>query len=147
MASTGDVTVEDALNILENVTEKSGKVRNDLKKDILAAVSFIRNEFESLKSVVESTNRRITELESRAAETHALLQVLMDGVGGNRSEERVTSSGSRVNFKEKEWRAADPAGGMRKRYSDVTADRRPGERGQETPTTQVDQSKEREDEK
>ena len=34
MASTGEFTVEDALNILENVTEKSGKLRNDLKKDI-----------------------------------------------------------------------------------------------------------------
>jgi hypothetical protein len=65
----------------------------------------------------------------------------------NCSEERVTSSGSRVNFKDNDWRAADPAGGTRNRYSDVAADRRPGERGQETPTTQVDQSKEREDEK
>ena len=132
---------------MENVTEKSGKVRNDLKKDILAAVSCIKNEFESLKSVVLSTNRRINELESRAAETHALLQAFIDGVGGNCSEVRVTSSGPRVNFKKKEWRTADPAGGTRKRYSDVAADRRTGERGQETPTTQVDQSKEKEDEK
>ena len=43
----------------------------------------------------------------------------MVGVGGNCSEERVTYSGSRVNFKDNDWRAADPAGGTRKRYSDV----------------------------
>jgi len=37
MASSGEDVVEDALNVLLNVTEKSGNLRSDLRKDILKA--------------------------------------------------------------------------------------------------------------
>jgi polyhydroxyalkanoate synthesis regulator phasin len=77
MASNGEFTVEDALNILGNLTEKNGSLRNEVKKDILTAVSCIRNEFVFVKSEVESANRRITELETRATETHSLLQAFL----------------------------------------------------------------------
>jgi len=73
MASNGEFTVEDALNILENLTETNGNLKNGVKKDILTAVSCIKNEFVFVKSEVESANRRITELEARATETHSLL--------------------------------------------------------------------------
>jgi hypothetical protein len=74
------------------VTEKSGKLRNNLKKGILTAVSCIRNKFAILKSEVESTSRRIVDLEARASETHSILQALLDGVGGNRREEQEATS-------------------------------------------------------
>ena len=76
-------TVEDALNILESLTELNGNLRNEVKKDILTAVSRIKNEFDYVRSEVESANRRITELEARATETHSLLLALLDGVGGH----------------------------------------------------------------
>jgi hypothetical protein len=53
MASSGEVVVEDALNVLVSVTEKSGNLRSDLRKDILKAVSNLRSEFAKLKSEVE----------------------------------------------------------------------------------------------
>jgi polyhydroxyalkanoate synthesis regulator phasin len=64
MASNGEFTVEDALNILENLMELNGNLRNEVKKDILTAVSHVKNEFVYVKSEVESANRRITELEA-----------------------------------------------------------------------------------
>jgi len=45
MASAGEDAVEDTLIVLVSVTEKSGNLRNDLKKDILKAVSSLRKEF------------------------------------------------------------------------------------------------------
>jgi hypothetical protein len=147
MTSNDELTAEGALNILENVTEKSGKLGKDLQKDILTAVSRIRNEYVFLKSDVESSNKRITVLEPRAAETHVLLPALLDGVGGNRREEQETSSAPRVNFKDNDWRAADPASGTRTRYSDVAVKRRSGGGGQETTNARVNGSKVRKDEK
>jgi len=41
--------VEDALETLLNITEKSGNIRKDLKKEILVTVSVLRNEFSILK--------------------------------------------------------------------------------------------------
>jgi polyhydroxyalkanoate synthesis regulator phasin len=147
MAATGEFTVEDALNMLANVADNSGKVRNDVKDDIRAAVSCIRKEITSLKSEVESTNKRITDLETIAGETHSLLNALMDGVGGNgRKEQEATSSGLSANFKNDDGRADEPAGGKRRRYADVVVNRRPGEGGTKTLTAQTEQSKEREDE-
>jgi hypothetical protein len=71
----------------------------------------------------------------------------MDGVGGNRrKEQEATSSGLCANFKNNDGRADEPAGGKRRRYTDVVLDRRPGEGGTETLTAQAEQSKEREDE-
>jgi uncharacterized NAD-dependent epimerase/dehydratase family protein len=66
----------DALNILVDVTEKSGKLRSDLKQDIRKAVSSHRNVFVSLKSEVENTNRWIVDLEIQAAKMNSMLQVL-----------------------------------------------------------------------
>jgi len=49
MASGSEDAVEDALNILVIVTEKSGNLRNDLWKGILEAVSNLRTEFAKFK--------------------------------------------------------------------------------------------------
>jgi len=106
MASNGEFTVEDALNILESLTELNGNLRNEVKKDILTAVSRIKHEFVYLRSEAQSANRRITELEARATETHSLLLALLDGVGGHRKEEQETPSGQRGNYNGNHRRAA-----------------------------------------
>jgi ElaB/YqjD/DUF883 family membrane-anchored ribosome-binding protein len=64
MASAGEDAVEDALNVLVSVTEKSGKLRNDLRKDILKAVSNLRKEFAKLKSEVEDKSKLIIDLQN-----------------------------------------------------------------------------------
>jgi hypothetical protein len=48
--------LEDTLNVLVIVTEKRGNWRNDLKEDILKAVSSLRKGFANLKSEVEDKN-------------------------------------------------------------------------------------------
>ena len=106
MASNGEFTVEDALNILESLTELNGNLRNEVKEDILTAVSRIKHEFVYLRSEAQSANRRITELEARATETHSLLLALLDGVGGHRKEEQETPSGQRGNYNGNHRRAA-----------------------------------------
>ena len=71
MASNGEFTVEHALNIMESLTELNCNLRNEVKKDILTAVSRINHEFVYVRSEVKSANRRITELEARATETNS----------------------------------------------------------------------------
>ena len=83
MASSGEDVVEDALNILLNVTEKSGNLRNDLRKDILKAVSNLRKEFASLKCEVEDKNKLTVDLENRVVEVNSTLKALQLGVDGN----------------------------------------------------------------
>ena len=131
MASSGEFTVEDALNILENLTEINGNLRNEVKKDIRTAVSSIKNEFLFVKSEVESANRRITELEARATETDSLLLALLDGVGGHRKEEQETPSGQRGNYNGNHRKAAEPTSGAKMRYADAVERNKPGNVGQE----------------
>jgi hypothetical protein len=50
MESTLEDDVKNTLNTLVSMTEKSGNLRNDLKNDILKAVSSLRNEFANLRS-------------------------------------------------------------------------------------------------
>jgi ElaB/YqjD/DUF883 family membrane-anchored ribosome-binding protein len=66
MASAGEDAVEDALNVLVSVTEKSGKLRNDLRKDTLKAVSNLRKEFAKLKSEVEDKSKLIVDLQNES---------------------------------------------------------------------------------
>jgi len=123
MASSGEDVVEDALLLLVNVTEKSGNLRNDLRKDILNAVSNLRKEFASLKCEVEDKNKLIVDLEMRVAETNSTLKALQLGVDGKwRGNKEATSLGSQVTSKDID-RGVAPAGRTKKRYSDVVADR------------------------
>ena len=63
MADDVEVRVESALNSLLNVTEKSGNLRNDLRKDIFNSVSELRKVFCKLKKEVEEKNDKIKKLE------------------------------------------------------------------------------------
>jgi len=124
MASSGEDAVEDALNVLINVTKKSGNLRNDLRKDILKAVSNLRKELAKLKCEVEDKNKLIVDLEEKAAETNNILNALQAGEGSNSAEDHgATSLGWKFNPKDSasDWKVA--AGRTRKRYSDVVADR------------------------
>ena len=125
MASAGGVAVEDALNVLVGATEKSCNLRNDLKKDILKAVSSLRKEFANLRNQVEDKNKLTVDLETKAAERNTIHKVLQSGVGSSCSgDQEATSFGLEVNFKDSARNVAHSAG--RKRYSDVLADRRQG---------------------
>ena len=57
MASGEEDAVEDALGVLVNVMEKSANLRNNLRKDILRAVSNIRKEFSRLRCEVEDKHK------------------------------------------------------------------------------------------
>jgi hypothetical protein len=122
MASAGEDAVEDALNILVSVTEKSRKLRNDLRKDILKAVSNLRKGFAKLKSEVEDKNKLLVDLEMKAIGTKSALEELQFGVGSScKGVKETTSLG--LNSKDNHWNVALSAGRTRKRYSDVVADR------------------------
>jgi hypothetical protein len=74
LASDADDAVEEALTLLVNVTEKSGYLRNDLRKDILRAVCNLRKEFAKLKIKVEDKNKVIVSWEIKAEETNSVLK-------------------------------------------------------------------------
>jgi hypothetical protein len=132
----------DALNILVDVTEKSGKLRSDLKQHVLKAVSSHRNVFVSLKSEVENTNRLIVDLEIQAVKTNSMLEVLRAGVGGNcREKQEATYLGLQAYYKDNDGRAVGPVCKTRRRYSDVMMDKRPGGGQKDASTAQTDQSK------
>ncbi|PSN33748.1 hypothetical protein C0J52_26842 [Blattella germanica] len=54
MAESENQCVENAFNILIGITEKSGNLRKDYKKDIRKSVSTLRKAFNELKSSLES---------------------------------------------------------------------------------------------
>ena len=54
-----EVRVESALNSLLKVTEKSGNLQNDLRKDIFNSVSELRKMFPKLKKKVVEKNHKI----------------------------------------------------------------------------------------
>lgn len=58
-----DQCVENALNVLVSVTDKSGNLRNDLRRDILNSVSELRKSFMELKSEAEERETVIRRLE------------------------------------------------------------------------------------
>ena len=65
--------MENALNILFSVTEKSGNLRNDLRKDILTSISDLRKSFSVMKNTIEEKDNVIRDLEGkiRKADEHA----------------------------------------------------------------------------
>jgi hypothetical protein len=100
MAAGSEDVVEEALNVLINVTEKSGNLRNDLRKDILGAVSNLRKEFAKLKCEVEDKNKQILSLEMKASGTNSTLRPLEFGCVGDKD---VTSPGFPANWKVSDW--------------------------------------------
>jgi len=54
MADDVNQRVEDALEKLVSITERSGNIRKDLKQDILLSVSVLRKEFSILKCQIKT---------------------------------------------------------------------------------------------
>ena len=78
MPEAKEDVAESALNMLVSVTEKSGNLRNDLKKDILKAVSTLRKSIVSIKKEVEEKNKIISDLEAKAVEASDTIHVLTE---------------------------------------------------------------------
>jgi predicted nucleic acid-binding Zn-ribbon protein len=62
MADDVNQRVEDVFNTLVSITEKSGNLSKDLKKDILVSVSTLRKEFSQLKIQLETVNEEHRKL-------------------------------------------------------------------------------------
>jgi hypothetical protein len=105
MADDVDACVESALQKLVNVMEKSGNLRNDLRKDILNSVSELRKSFAKMKCEVLEKNEDITSLQnevkkSKDGEKHREVERVQaapsvngrrkysEVVGGDRTEAR-----------------------------------------------------------
>ena len=108
MADEVVLQVESALNTLLSVTEKSGNLRKDLKRDIDDSVSTLTSIFVNLKNSAEEYMAEITQLESEAKKLKEELQEggtvmlparlppSMDGIGGTPAtsmKQVLTSSG------------------------------------------------------
>jgi hypothetical protein len=94
MAQGSEDVVEEAMNILLSVAEKSGNLRNDLKKGILRAVSSLRKEFATLRSATEDKYKLIVDLEMKATAKSNILKALQVGEGSkDRGDHSATSFG------------------------------------------------------
>jgi hypothetical protein len=76
MADDDKDGVERALARLVGVTEQSGNLRNDLRKDILEAVSTLRNYFVQVQTELEAKTAAHKELERQVRESREEIQRL-----------------------------------------------------------------------
>jgi hypothetical protein len=74
MADEDDQQFESALNLLLNITEVSGNLRKDLRKDIVDSVSILRSIFVNLKNSVGEHIAQITQLESEVSTMKAKMR-------------------------------------------------------------------------
>ena len=74
MANEVNQQLESALDTLLSITEKSGNLRKDLKRDIVDSVSTLRNIFVNLKNSAEEQMAKIDHLESEVKKAKAELQ-------------------------------------------------------------------------
>jgi predicted methyltransferase len=76
MADDVDQCVENVLNVILSVTEKSRNLRNDLRKDILKAASELRITFTKLKSESEEREKVISKLEGELGSLEIIAEPL-----------------------------------------------------------------------
>jgi hypothetical protein len=118
MADEATLQLESALNNLLSITEKSGNLRKDLKRDFVDSVSTLRSIFVNMKNSVEEHILKINLLESEVKKAKTAFresQVVsptareppsMYGVG-----KTPFSNGRQV---------LPPTGGERKTYAEIT---------------------------
>ena len=117
MADEDDQRVEDALETLVSITEKSGNLRKDLRTDILETVSVLRKVFSQQKSELKNANeesKKLQEEVSNAKESKAR-------GGDSRSERQVAPSLGHAQQSPSGGarQVLPPAGGRRKLYADA----------------------------
>ena len=74
MADEANLQLESALNTLISITDRSGNLRKDLKRDIVESVSTLRDIFVNLKNCAEEHIKKIALLESEVKNAKAELQ-------------------------------------------------------------------------
>jgi len=74
MADEANLQLKIALNTLISITDRSGNLRKDLKRDILESVSTLRDIFVKLKNCAEEHKKKIALLESEVKNAKAELQ-------------------------------------------------------------------------
>jgi hypothetical protein len=78
MADDENQHVENAFNTLVSITEKSGNLRKDLKKDILETVSTLRKVFSKMKTQLENKsveNKKLSEEVMKVTEVMERMKV------------------------------------------------------------------------
>jgi hypothetical protein len=71
MAYEANLQLEGALNTLLSITDKSGNLCKDLKRDIVNSVSTLRNIFVNLNNSVEEQMAKISLLEDEVKKAKA----------------------------------------------------------------------------
>lgn len=117
MADDANQRVEDALEKLVSIIEKSGNLRKDLRQDILESVSAIRKEFSMLKSQIKTEkneqNKLREEVRNAKDEMARRDRLTTRQVAPSLDHtHEPTSSGDQLLL--------PPGGGRRKLYSEVT---------------------------
>ena len=90
MADDVNEGVESALKCLVSVTERSCNLRNDLKKDILEAVSSLRNYFVKVQTNLDAKTAAYKELEKKVKEGKDEVQRLR-GIARSRTRQEAPS--------------------------------------------------------
>jgi hypothetical protein len=121
MADGVNLQLECALDCLLSITEKSGNLRKDLKRNIADSVSTLRSIFVVMKSREEEHKGKITQLESEVKKVTAELQEcravtltprMLPSVGGIGKPPATSLR-----------QGQPPTGGARKLYSEVMSTR------------------------
>ena len=117
MADEDDQRVEDALETLVSITEKSGNLRKDLRTDILETVSVLRKVFSQLKSKLKNANEESKKLQN---EVNNAKESMARG-GDSRSERQVAPSLDHAQQSPSGGarQVLPPAGGRRKLYAEA----------------------------
>jgi hypothetical protein len=74
-----DACFESALQMLVNVMEKSGNLRNDLRKDILNSVSELRKSFPKMKMESLEKNEAIITLQNDIKKERCNIATIREG--------------------------------------------------------------------
>ena len=118
MADDVNEGVESALKCLVSVTERSGNLRNDLKKDILEVVSSLRTNFVQVQSNLEAKPAAHKDLEREVKESKDKIQRLRDIVSSHTRHEAPSLESIRRDTNGAR-QVLPPDGKARKLYSEA----------------------------
>jgi hypothetical protein len=116
MADDVNDSVERALACLVRVTERSGNLQNDLKKDIFEAVSSLRNYFVQVQTKTEAKTAAYKELERQVKESKDKIHRLRD-TESSRTRHEVLPLDQTRNGYSGVRHVLPPGGNSRKLYS------------------------------
>ena len=118
MADAVSLQLHNALNTLISIKEKSGNLREDLKRDIVDSVSTLKNIFVNLKNSAEEHKGKIILLESEVEKVKAELQESRAVNLSARVPPSMGVTGNTPTTNVKQVRTS--SGGAKKLYTEVT---------------------------